>query len=599
MLGQFKLWRVVALLALLALIFAAVLLPVFSRGRAKAHQGPGPGSPPAAEMMMEAAEGTMAPGAGMAAGSLPGGGPAPGAMTAEAEAPVDASAPRQAIDKNAYYSSTYMAGSGERDRLEKLISQGVTVGGKNVKLAAFTREYSQSLELPSKEALSVNVALERGKLPKAGDEVHLQVGLQAIKREAPRRPPINLCLVIDRSGSMMDENKINFARQAALSVIAGLKSTDNLGIVAYDDVIQILRESSPRGDGTAARKAVDTLQPGGATNILDGLKEGYRQVQKRFSADSINQVILVSDGVVTAGLDDVNAFRELASKMADEDIQTTAVGMGMEFDERLMSAIAQSGRGGYHFIKDAAQTVEVFEKELGQLTQVVAKGVKLRIVLPKDVELVRVLGSQALSAEESRATRATEQRIDRRAYEELGITPDRAEPDEPGIKMLFPHFYSGDSHVVILKIRVPKGTKSRDVAQVEVKYKDLVFRANRKVDMPARAGYAKDKAESIASVNRSVKKNVLGFQTGEALLQAAEYLNAGRTRDAVQVIDEQMALLGVAARQWKDTDLDRDGRLLSAYQQVLVAQGSNSLAGTDLGNYLAKSFSYSGHELTR
>jgi len=301
--------------------------------------------------------------------------------------------------------------------------------------------------------------------------------------------------------------------------------------------------------------------------------------------------------MVTAGVEDPNAFNEMASKMADGDIQTTAIGMGMDFDDALMTQIAQSGRGNYHFIKDASEAQGIFAKELGQLTRVVAKAVKLRIVLSDGVDLVRVLGSSELSGKEAAAAKRTEDNIDSKVYEELGIQKDRAKPDEPGIKMLLPHFYAGDSHVVMLKVRVPKGSGSHAIAKVEVKYKDLVFKKNRQVVKDAAVQYARDKASVVASIKRPVKKNVLGFKTGEALLTASELLRQGKPQDAAQAIDEQMALLGVAAREWNDKDLDRDGELLSRYETVIASAAGGM--NPELGNYLAKSLSYSGYELTR
>jgi len=502
------------------------------------------------------------------------------------------------INKDAYYSSTYVGGSGERDRIEKLVNDGVVIDGKTVKLAAFTREYSKGLTIPTDKALNVQVDLEQSKIDKAGGEVHVQVGLHAIKREAPKRPAINLCLVIDRSGSMEDEGKINFAKKAATDVINGLAATDYLGIVAYDDDAQVLLPSQKLTRKAAASRQVQSLLPGGATNIHEGLQMAYGEVKRHFTKDGINQVILLSDGMVTAGVEDPYAFRELVSKMADADIQTTSVGMGIDFDEELMMGIAQQGRGGYHFIRDAAQTQEIFQKELGQLTRVVAKAVKLRIELPESVELLRVLGSSALSQQEAAQTKRTEQRIDDKVYDDLGIKRDRQKEDEPGIKMLIPHFYAGDSHVVMLRVRVPRGKQTRQIAKVEVKYKDLVFRKNRTASDTATVRYTTDKGAVVASVSRPVKKNVLGFKTGEALLTAAEHIKQGRVPDAAKAIDEHMVVLGVAAREWRDEDLDRDGELLDRYKYVIVSAGG-SVTGTDLGNYLAKSLTYSGYELTR
>src|SRR5262249_39713150 len=112
---------------------------------------------------------------------------------------------------NLYLSNGYIGGQGERDRIEKLISEGVIVDGKRVKLEAFARNYGQAFPIPTKEALSVTAETERAKIIQQGDKTYLQIGLQAMKGELPKRPPLNVALVIDCSGSMMEENKMGAA----------------------------------------------------------------------------------------------------------------------------------------------------------------------------------------------------------------------------------------------------------------------------------------------------------------------------------------------------------------------------------------------------
>jgi hypothetical protein len=271
------------------------------------------------------------------------------------------------------------------------------------------------------------------------------------------------------------------------------------------------------------------------------------------------------------------------------------------YNEELMLSIAQEGRGNYHFIKDAADASEVFARELDELTHVVAQAVRLRIRLAVGIGLVRVLGSKQLSAGETGEVKAEEKRIDRKAYEELGIQTDRQKlKEEPGVKMLIPSFYRGDNHIVMLELQVPPGSGTRKLADVFLTYKDLTAHANRKVASAASITYTPNRAEMVASIHRSVKKNLLGFQTGEALTKAAALVEQGRAAEAVRLIDERMVVLGLAAREWRDRDLDRDGRLLDRYKHVLSELGRRPhMASADLGEYVKKSLSYAGYELTR
>jgi len=503
------------------------------------------------------------------------------------------------LDKNAYYSSTYIGGQGERERMEKLIEGGVLVNGKQIKLAAFSRDYSQAFPIPTKTALNLSADLERTRLLQEGGKTYLQVGIQGIQREAPRRPPLNVALVLDRSGSMAEEGKLEFVKQAAQRFVEGLNRQDTLALVVYDDTAQTASSAAPVTNKARLKQIIASLTPGGGTNIYEGLQRGYREVSKQAHGEAVNVVLLMSDGQVTVGIHDPNAFRNLASQHFDNDITTTTIGVGLDYNEDLMLSLAQAGHGNYHFIKDGSSIDRILKQELQELTHIIAKALKVRIVLDEDVDLVKVFGATRLSEEERRAVRAEEKKIDRKIYEELGIAPDRQKDQEPGLKMFIPHFFLGDSHVIMLEIRVPPGRGTRHVADVSLKYKDLVFRQNREPQVHVTLGYTDRKAEMIASIQRPVKKNLLGFQTGEALMAAARLIDAGRTAEAARVINEQMTLLGVAAREWNDRDLDREGQLLARYYEVLREIGSRNIASSDVGRYLSKSLSYSGYRMTR
>jgi len=503
-------------------------------------------------------------------------------------------------DPNAYYASTYEPGYGERERVAKLVSNGVVVEGKEIKLAAFAREYGQGFPMPTDTALGLSAETEQAKIVPDGGTTYLQVGIQAIEMEAPERPPLNIALVIDRSGSMGEQSKLDYAKRAAVELVNRLDRRDRLALITYDSKPSVAVPSTPVKDKARFTSAIEALNPGNLTNIYAALETAYGQMATSLSGDTINTLILLSDGQVTAGTSDRAAFRDLVRTQFDKGIQTTTIGMGLDFAEDLMSLLAREGKGAYHFVQDADSIQTILEREIDDLTHVVAKALRLRIVLDEGVKLLRACGTEALTEEEKARVRADERSIDRSTYEDLGISMDRQEdPNEPGIKMMMPHFYMGDSHVVLLEVEVPEGRGRHKIADVYLKYKDVVFRRNREASAEAWVDSAADKSEQVASTRMSVRKNRCGFETGEALLKAARTIAAGNTAEARRIVDERMAVLGVAAREWNDTDVERDHELLGRYQEVLVSLGQRDLRDNQLGKYLAKSFSYSGYALTR
>jgi Ca-activated chloride channel family protein len=526
--------------------------------------------------------------------------------------------PHAVYNPNMYVADTYIGGNGERDRLAKLIQAGVLVDGKRVKLEAFTHNYAQTFPIPRHAALSVAADTVQSKIITSGAHTYLQIGLQAMKGELPRRPPLNLALVIDRSGSMGDEHKLEYAKSAAIKLVNSLAPSDTFTLIAFDDSVNVLVPAQRVTNKAHIRNLIAALQPGGGTNIFDGLSRAYEQVHKNLSADGVNRVILLSDGEVTVGVNDPQRFHHLAASQVDQDIETSAVGVGIEFNEDLMLSLARDGKGNYHFLKDGADTQRVFAQELDELTHVVAKAVKVRVQLAPGVGLIRVLGAQTLDKTETALVKKEEKKIDRKVAEELGIGANRQNaPDEPGIKMFIPAFYRGDSHVLMMEIKVPPQTAGfaglRDmtktpqgtlgqckIADVSVKYKDLTNMTNREANASVAVQYAPTKDDMIYSVNRNVKKNLLGFQTGEALTQAAALIDQGRVSEAIQKVDERMTVVGVAAQQWSDHDLEQDGRLLDRYKSVLVQLNTHrQLAGGDFGQYLKRSLTYNGYQMTR
>jgi Ca-activated chloride channel family protein len=514
-----------------------------------------------------------------------------------------ATPPATTLNPNMYVASNYLGGSGQRERLEKLIQEGVLVDGKRVKLEAFAREYKQNFAIPTQKALNVFADTERSQIITSGDRTFLQVGIQAMQGETPQRPPLNIALVIDQSGSMSGENKMSDARKAARELVDRLRPDDTIAVVVFNDQAKLLVPAGRATDKNTLRKKIEAIQSGGGTNIYDGLKMGFYEASKASGGSGVvSLVILLSDGQVSSGIKDPDTFRKLvASHASDNDIQTTTVGVGVEYNEDLMLALAQEGKGNYHFLKNGADAPKVFAQELDDLSQIVAKAVKARIVLAPGVGLVRVLGTRKLDAQETQKVKADEKAIDRKVYEELGIQTNRQnEPEEPGIKMLIPNFHRGDSHVILLEVELPSGSGNKKVADVYLKYKDLARPANRQETVATSVTYTTDRSAAIASVDRNVKKNVLGFQTGEALMKAAERIAQGQFAEAMRVVDERMVVVGVAAKTWNDADLNRDGKLLDSYKTVIASAAQNpSLAQSELGDYLKKSLTYNAYQRTR
>jgi Ca-activated chloride channel family protein len=520
-------------------------------------------------------------------------GPPPGFADHPPSPPLGATA-----DKNSWYASNYRAGAGERERLAKLVEAGVVVDGEKLELGALTRAYTQHLEVPGDRALALSAAPDRGRIPSAGGEVFLQVAIRAAERELARRPPLNLALVIDRSGSMGADGKMDAAKRAARRLIRAARPDDRLVVIAYDHHVE--RAGGADADRQALLGFVDGLYPRGSTDIHGALDAAYRALADGSRPEALDALMLLSDGMPTAGVTEPAAIAGLAATAAEHGIATTTIGVGLDYNDALMMDLAGRGQGRYHFVKDAASIERILRQEFEDLERVVARALRLRIVLDDDVVLRRVLGSRALDQRQTAAVRAEERHIDRKLYRELGIAPDRQRDADEGIRMLIPHFFSGDAHVVLLQLWVPPGSAPRRLARVELRYKDLLQRRNGHERARARVGYSDDPDAVARAISRPVKKNLLGFRAGEALLRAAELVEAGRADRAAAMVAEQARLFRAASSAWSDAQLERDAALLERYLSVLGRLGDPALAGRErLRAYLAKTMARSGYGLVQ
>lgn len=222
--------------------------------------------------------------------------------------------------------------------------------------------------------------------------VFTQIKADAYNPVSSSRTPLNLCLVIDRSGSMSGD-KLKYAKQAADFVVDQLKPEDFLSIVIYDTEVKTLLKSSAVNDKSHIHQLISTIQAGSSTNLSGGLSEGHSQVKANLKSGYVNRVLLMSDGLANAGIVDPERIKQLATRINITDgITTSAFGVGTDFNEDLMMGIAESGSGNYYFIQNPDQIPEIFKKELNGLLQVVAQNVKVQLTLPPGVKVIQMYG---------------------------------------------------------------------------------------------------------------------------------------------------------------------------------------------------------------
>ena len=204
------------------------------------------------------------------------------------------------------------------------------------------------------------------------------------------RPPLNLALVIDRSGSMAG-SKLSYARKAARFLAGELTAADRLAIVTFDDEVNVLVPSQPVRDPLTFISAINTIQAGGCTALFDGWLAGATQVAQQLDPTALNRVLLLSDGQANEGLTDAAAIAAKVEGLTQRGISTSAFGLGSGFDEDLMGAIASAGDGTLAQIESPKQLADLYASELQGLASTIGRKVSLGIRAKHGAELVDVL----------------------------------------------------------------------------------------------------------------------------------------------------------------------------------------------------------------
>ncbi len=240
----------------------------------------------------------------------------------------------------------------------------------------------------------MTAALSAGSVLRGGDgTVYASIDLDAAEAAVAERPPMSVAIVIDHSGSMEGE-PLARAKAAARGLVDRLGPRDHAALVQYDSTAEVLVAAVPVDVEGKARllAAIDSIWDRGGTNIGAGLELGRDEVLKSVGPGRVNRVILLSDGNANEGLLTVPEFARLASNASERGVRISTVGLGDSYNEDLMQAVAEHGRGRYYYAQDAAALDAVFAGELKSLAGTVATQTELRLTPACGAEIVEVFG---------------------------------------------------------------------------------------------------------------------------------------------------------------------------------------------------------------
>jgi Ca-activated chloride channel family protein len=344
--------------------------------------------------------------------------------------------------------------------------------------------------------------------PGASD-VFMNLEVSAVEVPGAKRAPVNVALVIDRSGSMSGENIIQ-AKRAARQLIDQLTPGDRLSIIDYGSDVQVFRGAFATDENKRRMHSyVARIQDTGGTNIGDGLNAGRAQVAAASSDFSANRIMLLSDGQPTVGVTSRGGLVRIAQSIKHQGITVTSLGIGYDFNEDLMQQLASVGGGSYGYLRDASAIAGILQRDLQQATTLVARDVKLQLTAQTGVDSIEVLG-----------------RPSTRQGNALVVT--------------MPDFSAGQVERLVVRVRThaPGGAVAMDVGGVQLTYQDVLAERPADSNLTLAAAITHDSTLAMKNTDKDSLVVATRARSAQNLQRAAELAQKGDTGGAARELEQ-------------------------------------------------------------
>lgn len=337
----------------------------------------------------------------------------------------------------------------------------------------------------------------------------LKVGLEGVHfPEDSDRAPVNLAIVMDRSGSMRGE-KLQRAREAAILAIDLLRSDDIVSVVTYDDVVRVVVPATRLDNKKSVYASIRAITDGGRTALFAGVSKGASEVRKFMDRNRVNRVILLSDGLANVGPSTPSELGQLGASLGKEGISVTTIGLGLGYNEDLMTQLAGMSDGHHAFVQNSSDLANIFAAEFKTALTVVAKQLTIIIKCADSIRPIRVLGRNA---------------------EIIG----------QNVHVNLNQLSSNQKKFVMLEVEVPPGTQGQtlNVASVDVSYQDIRNKKSDSLQDTVSVNFSKAREDVLKNVNKPVMDSAAEQVVNEMSKEAVSLRDAGKLDEAKQALKQ-------------------------------------------------------------
>ncbi|MFH0823421.1 MAG: VWA domain-containing protein [Pseudomonadota bacterium] len=373
-----------------------------------------------------------------------------------------------------------------------------------------------------------------------------KVTLDAAPVETTTRASVNLSVVLDRSGSMRGE-KLDKAIEAGVQALRRLNPKDIFSVVIFDHEVETIVPAQSASKVEWIESRVRAIKARGNTALFAGVSRGAAEVRKNLSAGFTNRIILLSDGMANVGPGSPDDLGRLGAALLKEDISVTTVGVGMDYNEDLMTRLARNSDGNSYFVEHAADIPRVFTAELGDVMSVAAKKVRIIIECSKGVRPVRIIGREGRIKGEN-------------------------------VELSMHQLYGGQQKYALVEVEVPEGAEGQtaEIACARVSYENPLTGASGSVMSTAKAGFSGNAEKVEKSANVSLQRDYTLNLNAVAQERAVALADQGKKHEAVRELREAAGRLQEAGQRSSDSGLLEKAAEMEQTASRIEREGMNA-----------------------
>lgn len=242
------------------------------------------------------------------------------------------------------------------------------------------------------DGVKISGTISQKKVVQGSDGVvYLEVNVDppTIESSIAKRIPVDMVVVLDRSGSMAAENRLPYAKAAISDLLARLSGEDRFGLVTFETTAQVVTPLGHVNEGfrREEQSRVLGLTPAGSTNLSGGL-ELAETLLASSTPGRTRKIVLLSDGEANVGVIEPTALAAIARRASGAGKIVSTIGMGLDFNESLMASLADHGMGNYSYLENLAGLDTILTKDLSESRAVFASASGLEIRLPAGARLI-------------------------------------------------------------------------------------------------------------------------------------------------------------------------------------------------------------------